>query len=78
MRAVFVQAIEMHAGTAQALSFLLLELEDLPGSLLRQRWLTIRREQDPMTSLAESNDIQIEEHQPGTWGRLSRPGCLTC
>jgi hypothetical protein len=60
MRAVFVQAIEPHAGTGQAPSFLLRELEDLPGSLLRQHWLTIRKQQDPMTSLAESNDIQIE------------------
>ena len=30
MRAVFVQAIEPHAGTGRALSFLLRELEDLP------------------------------------------------
>jgi hypothetical protein len=58
MRTVFVQAIELHAGTGQALSILLRELEDLPGSLLRQHWLTTRKQQDPMTSLAESNDIQ--------------------
>lgn len=31
-----------------------------------------------MTSLAESNDIQIEERRPGIWGRLSRSDCLTC
>jgi uncharacterized membrane protein YhfC len=43
MRSVFVQAIEMHAGTGQALSFLLHELEDLPGSLFHQHWLTIRK-----------------------------------
>jgi hypothetical protein len=55
-----VQAIKLHAGTGQAFSILLGELEDLPGSLLRQHWLTIRQQQDPMTSLAESNDIQIE------------------
>ena len=60
VRSVFVQAIEPHAGTGQALSLLLRELEDLPGRLLRQHWLTIRKQQDPMTSLAESNDIQIE------------------
>lgn len=74
MRAVFVQAIEPHAGTGQALSFLLRELEDLPGSLLRQHWLTIRKQQDPMTSLAESNDIQIEERQPGTWRAAFQAG----
>jgi len=33
MPAVFVQANATHAGTGQALSFVLRELEDLPGSL---------------------------------------------
>jgi hypothetical protein len=60
MRAAFVQAIELHARTGQALSIVLRELEDLPGSLLRQHWLTISKQQDPMTSLAESNHIRIE------------------
>ena len=78
MRAIFTQTIEAHAETGQALSFLLRELEDLPGSLLCQHWLTIRKERDPMTSLAESNDIPIEERNPEPGGRLSGPGCLTC
>jgi hypothetical protein len=68
MRAVFAQAIEAPAGTGQTLGFFLRELEDLPGSLLRQHWLAIRKEQAPMNPLAESNDIRIREHQPGTWG----------
>ena len=67
MRAVFMQAIEAHAGTSKALRFLLRELKELPGSLLRQHWLAIRKEQVPMTTLTESNGVQIEERQPGTW-----------
>jgi hypothetical protein len=65
MRAVFVQAIETRAGTGQALSFLLRELEDLPGSLLRQHWLTIRKEQDPMTPLARIE--RYPDRRAPTW-----------
>ena len=43
MRAVFVQAIEASAGTGQTLGFFWRELKGLPGSLLRQHWLGIRR-----------------------------------
>ena len=67
MRVVFRQAIQAHAGTGQAPSVFLRELEDLPGSLLRQHWLAIRREKAPMNTLTESNGIQIKERQPGTW-----------
>jgi hypothetical protein len=68
MRTVFMQAIEAHTGTGTALRFFLRELKDLPGSLLCQHWLAIRREKDPMNTLAESNNVRIEERQPGTWG----------
>jgi hypothetical protein len=68
MRAVFVQAIEACAGSGKAPRFLLCELKDLPGSLLRQHWLAIRKEKVPMNALTETNGIQIEERQPGTWG----------
>lgn len=68
MSTVFLQAIAAHAGTGQALSFFLRELKDLPGSLLRQHWLAIRKEKAPMNTLTESNGIQIKERQPGTWG----------
>lgn len=74
MRAVFIQAIEAHAGTGKALRFFLRELQDLPGSLLRQHWLAIRKEKVPMTTLAESNGIQIKERQPGTWGTVFLAG----
>ena len=67
MRAVFMQAVEAHSGTSKALRFFLRELKDLPGSLLRQHWLAIRKEKVPMTTLTESNGVQIEERQPGTW-----------
>ena len=69
-----MQAIEPHAGTNQALSFFLRELEALPGRLLRQHWLTIKKQQDPLTSLAESSDVQVEERQPGTWGSVFQGG----
>ena len=67
MTAVFMQAIEDRNGTCKALRSFLRELKDLPGSLLRQHWLAIRKEKVPMATLTESNGIQIEEHQPGTW-----------
>lgn len=44
------------------------ELRDLPGSLIHQYWLAIRKEKDPMTILRGSNGIQSEDRQPGTWG----------
>ncbi len=68
MRAVFLQAVQAHAGTGKALTFFLSELKDLPGSLLRQHWLAIRREKAPMNTLTKSNGFQIEERQPGTMG----------
>ena len=68
MTAVFMQAVESSAGTSKALRFFLRELKDLPSSLIRQHWLAIRKEKVPMTTLTESNGIQIEERQPGAWG----------
>ena len=68
MRAVFMQTVEVRTGTGKSLRFVLRELRDLPGSLLRQHWLAIRKEKVPMTALTESNGIKIEERQPGTWG----------
>lgn len=43
------------------------ELRDFPRNLIYQYWLAIRRENDPMATLRESNNIQNEDHQPGTW-----------
>lgn len=68
MRAVFMQTVEVRTGTGKSLRFVLRELRDLPGSLLRQHWLAIRKEKVPMTALTGSNGIKIEERQPGTWG----------
>ena len=67
-RAVFVQAVKVHGGTSRALRFFLRELKDLPGSLLRQHWLAIRKEKVPVNTLTESNGIQVKERQRGTWG----------
>ena len=70
MTAVFTQvmmeAVERNRWVVTAV--FLLEIRDLPGSLLRQHWLVIKKEQVPMNTLTESNGIQIEERQPGTWG----------
>ena len=70
MTAVFTQvmmeAVERNRWVVTAV--FLLEIRDLPGSLLRQHWLVIKKEKVPMNTLTESNGIQIEERQPGTWG----------
>jgi hypothetical protein len=73
-RTVFVQAVQVHGGTSRALRFFLRELKDLPGSLLRQHWLAIKKEKVPMNTLTESNGIPIKERQPGTWGAVFLAG----
>jgi len=64
MEDVFTQA----ARENNAILIFLRELKDLPGSLIHQYWLAIRKEKVAMTTLRESSDIQSEDYQPGTWG----------
>lgn len=68
MQAVFEQAVAERAKDGKTLAFCLREVRDVPGSLLRQHWLAIRKEKIPITTLTESNGIQFEERQPGAWG----------
>ena len=68
MSAVFTQAIEAHAGTGKTLRYFLRELKAMPGSVMRQHWLAVRRQTAPMNTLTESSRIRIEDRQPGALG----------
>ena len=64
MKEVFLQAVQARN---DVIFLFLRELKDLPGNLIHQHWLAIRKEKNPMTTLMESNGIQSEDRQPGTW-----------
>lgn len=68
MQSVFTQAIADCTKNGKAVTFILRELRYLPGNLLRQHWANLTEEKVPMTTLTESNSIQVEDRQPGTWG----------